>query len=98
MSGDGSPNFPPVQVVCFGGERAGPGDVAVACLVERIGAFAEGPSSAGVAFAEGEIIGGDIVLAAGKAFLGGGELVHESETEVVFLAGEINGSECVAEA
>jgi len=83
--------------VGVGGEGAGPGDVAVAGRVEVIAAFAEDPARGGVTFSQGEVIGGDVVLGFGEAFLGGGELVHEGEAEVVFFAGEIDGSEAARE-
>ena|ERR1041385_1183727 len=73
-----------------GGEGTGPGDVAVAGGVEVIVAFAEDPAGSDVTFAQGEIVRGDVLLGFGEAFLGGGELVHETKAEVVFFAGKID--------
>jgi len=47
--------------------------------------------------AKGEKVRGDVLFAAGKSFLGGGELLHESETEVVLFAAEVDGDETAAE-
>lgn len=77
----------------MGGQSAGPGDIAMAGGVGGIGGFAKDPTGAGEIFAEGEIIGGDVVVAAGEAFFGGGELVHEGEAEVMFFGGEIDFKE-----
>ena len=75
----------------MGGERAGPGDVAVAGGIESVGCFAEDPAAGLIEFAKGEVIGCDVLLGSGETLLGGGKLVHESEAEVVFFAGEIDG-------
>jgi hypothetical protein len=79
------------------GEGAGPGDVAVAGEVERVLGFAEGPFVAGKNFAEGKEVRGDVRLIGGEPFLGGGELVHEGETEVVFFGGEADREEAAGE-
>ena len=81
----------------FGGETTGPGDVAMAGGVQGIGTFAEHPAPALVGFAQGEVIGGDVLLAAGETFLDRGELVHEGEAEVMFFGREIDGSESATE-
>src|SRR5436853_7668521 len=67
------------------GESGRPRDVAVADGVTSVSAFGENPTRAGVNFAQGEEVGGDVLMSAGKAFLGDGELVHEGEAEVVFF-------------
>jgi hypothetical protein len=72
--------------VGVGGEGGGPGDVAVAGQVIVIAAFRENPFGAGVGFAKGEKIGGDVLLGAREAFLAGGKLVHEDEAEVALFA------------
>ncbi len=74
-----------------GGQGASPGDVAVAGGVVVVAAFGEDPLFAGIEFAQGEVVGGDVLLAEGEAFFGGGELVHQGEAEVVFFGGEIDG-------
>ena len=81
-----------------GGEGTGPGDVAMASGIEGVAAFVECPAGAGVNFAEGEIVGGNVLLGAGEAFFGNGELIHESEAEVVFFGGEIDFGEAAAES
>src|SRR5213596_572780 len=48
------------------GESAGPGDVAMASRIEGVAALGEGPARAGVEFAEGEVVGSDVLLGAGK--------------------------------
>ena len=80
----------------MGGERAGPGDVAVASGIEMVGCFAEDPAAGLIEFAKGEVIGCDVLLSSGETLLGGGELVHESKTEVVLFAGEIDGGKFAA--
>jgi len=81
----------------FGGEGAGPGDVAMAGGVVGVGAFGEDPGFADERFPKGEKVGGDILLGAGESFFGDGELVHEGEAEVVFFGGEIDFKEAGAE-
>ena len=71
-------------------ESAGPGDVAMTDRIERIAAFAENPTGAGVLFAQGKVIRGDVLLASGEAFLCGGKLVHQGEAEVVLFAREVD--------
>ena len=83
--------------VGVGSEGAGPGDVAMTGGVEGVAAFVEGPAGAGEDFAEGKIIGGDVLVAAGEAFFSDGELVHEGETEVMFFGGEIDFGEVAGE-
>src|SRR5439155_11621407 len=73
------------------GESAGPGDVTVAGRIDVVAAFAENPLGAGVAFAEGEVIGRDVFLGFRKALFGDGELVHEGEPEVALFCREIHG-------
>src|SRR5258706_16075172 len=48
------------------GEGTGPGDVAMAGGVESVAAFGEDPTGAGVNFAEGEVVRGDVLVRAGK--------------------------------
>src|SRR5258706_9148101 len=48
-------------------------------------------------FAQGEVIGGDVVLGTREALFGDGELVHEREADCVFLGGEIDGGKDTAE-
>ena len=56
-------------VIERGSETAGPCDVAMGVRVERILAFGENPTRAGVMFAKREIIGGDIAMSRrGKRF------------------------------
>src|SRR5882762_9326473 len=62
-----------VGIVGFGGESAGPGDVAMAVRVEGVAALAEGPLVAIKGLAQSEIVSGDVLLAAGEALLGGGK-------------------------
>src|SRR6266705_6074106 len=80
----------------MGGERTGPGDVAVASGVEIVGSFAKDPAAGLIKFAKGEVIGCDVLLSSGETLLGGGKLVHESKTEVVLFAGEIDGGKFTA--
>ncbi len=80
----------------MGGESAGPGDVAVASGIEIVGCFAEDPAAGLIELAEGEVIGCDVLLSSGETLLGGGKLVHESKTEVVLFAGEIDGGKFAA--
>jgi hypothetical protein len=81
-----------------GGECAGPGDVTVAGGVEGVGFFDKGPASAGMDFAEGEEVLGDVGFGAREMFFGVGKLVHEDEAEVMFGGGEIDFKEARAEA
>ena len=74
----------------MGGQCAGPGNVAVACGIEGVSGFAEGPARSRVCFAQGEIIRRYIGLRLGKVFFARGELVHDHESEVVFFAAEIH--------
>jgi hypothetical protein len=46
-----------------------------------------------VDFAQGEVVSANVLLAAGEAFLGGSELVHEGEADVVLFGGEIDRGE-----
>ena len=96
-SPDHGPGIAPFLVVGVSGEGAGPGDVAMAGRVEGVAAFVEDPAGAGVNFAEGEVVGGDVLVRAGEALFAIEKLVHKSEAQVVFLAGEINFEEAAAE-
>jgi len=78
-----------------GGECGSPGDVAMAGGVVSVAAFGEDPFGAVMNFAEGEEVGGDVVMVFGEVFLGGGELVHEGEAEVVLPCGEVDFLEAV---
>src|SRR5207249_2210143 len=80
------------------GEGGSPGEAAMAVWVCGIAAFSEGPFGTAEGFAEGEVIGGDVLLGPGKTLLCGGELVHEGEAEVLFSGGEIDLGEFVTEA
>src|SRR2546430_6334222 len=80
----------------MGGKRAGLADVAVASGIEIVGCFAEEPAAGLKEFAKGEVIGCDVLLSPGETLLGGGKLVHESKTEVVLFAGEIDGGKLAA--
>jgi hypothetical protein len=81
-----------------GGESAGPGNVAVADRIEGVAAFRKGPTRAGVEFAEGEEVGGDILIGTRKAFFSDGELIHEGEAEVLLFPGEIDSEKTAAKA
>ena len=84
------PEGAPALDMGMGGQRAGPGNVAMADWVESIGTFAEGPLVSIEAFAKRKIVGGDVLLGARESFLGDGELVHEGEAKVVFLGSEVD--------
>jgi len=43
--------------------------------------------------AQRRIVGGDVLLAPGKALLRRRELVHQGEADVVFAAGKVDGGE-----
>ena len=58
------------------GEGASPGDVAVAIGIEAVAGFAEEPARGGETFAQGKVIGGDVVLRIRKTLSRGGELVR----------------------
>jgi len=73
------------------GEGSGPGDVAVTGRVEVIGGFTEEPATALISFSQSEIIGGDVLFGFWEAFLGNGELVHESEPMSCFLPEKLTG-------
>src|SRR5436309_10994704 len=74
---NGCTHFTSALSVGMAGQRAGPGDVAVAGGIMAVAAFAEDPLAADKRFAQREVIGGDVRLASGEALLGGGELVHQ---------------------
>src|SRR5882762_9647649 len=86
-----------VGIVGFGGQSAGPGDVAMAVRVEGVAALAEGPFVAVKGLAQSEIVSGDVLLAAGETLLAGGKLVHEAEAEVVFFGAEVDRGKTTAE-
>jgi len=46
-----------------------------------------------IAFAQGEIVCGDVLFGFWKALLRNRKLVHEAETKVMLFAGEIYGAE-----
>ena len=48
-------------------------------------------------FAEGEVIGGDVLVVTRESFFTNGELVHESEAEVVFFGGKVDFEETARE-
>ncbi len=81
-----------MKVVCVGlrGKAGGPGDVTMAGGVARVAAFAEDPFCAGIGFAEGKVVCGDVEFALGESLFGDGELVHQAETEVMLFAREIH--------
>src|SRR5438876_11116223 len=67
--------------------------------VERIGGFGEEPFVAGVVFAKGKEVGGDIAVlfAVGEAFFGDEELVHEGKADGRLLGSEVERAEFPAE-
>jgi len=65
--------------------------------VEVVAGFAKEPTGSGETFAQGKEVGGDVLLGSWKAFSGGGELIHESETEVMFFGGKVDRVEPAAE-
>jgi hypothetical protein len=69
----------------------------VAGRVVVVGAFGEDPALADVVFAESKVVGGDVDFGLGESFLGDGELVHESETQVVFTGAKIDLTEAIGE-
>src|SRR4051812_33994270 len=73
------------------GESTGPGDVAMTGWIVGIVALHKNPAVALKDFAEGEEIGGDVLLAFGETLLGSRELVHEGKAEIMLLAGEVDG-------
>ena len=79
-----------VAAVCFGGEPASPGYVAVRVRVQWVLSFGEKPPGAGVVLAQGEEVGSDVLMGAREAFFGDGKLVHEKEADVVLLTAEID--------
>ena len=97
ISADHAPSTDFAFGVGVSGEGAGPGDVAMADFVQVVRAFAKDPARAFVAFAQGEEVGGDVLLASGEALPGGGELLHEREAEIVLFAAEVDGNEAAAE-
>jgi len=82
--------------VSVGSERGGPGDVAMTSGVELVAALAENPAGALKGFAQGEKIGGDVLVLLRETLLSGGELVHERKAEVMFFGGEVDGGEFAA--
>ncbi len=82
---DGSADRAFVFGMGVSGQRAGPGDVAVARLVVAVAAFGKDPASAVVDFAQSEAVGSDVRIAAGEPFFGDGKLVHYGEAKVVFF-------------
>src|ERR1043165_2764167 len=62
-----------------------------------VAAFGEDPFLAGVGFAQREVIGGNVLVASGKAFFGGGKLVQKGEAQVVLFGGKIDRGETAAE-
>jgi len=62
---------PTVGSVRFGGQSAGPGDVAVAGGIEGVAAFGEHPAATGKGFAQRKIVRSDVFVAAREAFLAG---------------------------
>src|SRR3954466_3086921 len=54
-------------------ESSSPGDIAVAVGVKGVAAFRENPARAGVGFAQGEEVGGDVRLIFGEMFFRIGE-------------------------
>jgi len=75
------------------GERTGPGDVAMAGGIAGVLSFGEDPTITLKDLAERKEIGGDVLLAFREPFLGGGKLVHESETKVMLFAGKVDRGE-----
>jgi hypothetical protein len=96
LAGEG-PGFGSFDGMGVGREGSGPGDVAVTSGVEGVTGLTEDPLAADEGFAEGEEIGGDIVVAFGKAFFATGELIHEGEAEVRFFGAEVDFGEAAGE-
>src|SRR5215472_5854282 len=80
-----------------GGEGASPGEVAMAGGVEQVAAFGEFPGFAREQFAEGKIVLRDVRLILGEYFFGDAQLVHQRETQVVFLEDEVDGLKLTGE-
>jgi hypothetical protein len=78
--------------VGMAGQRAGPGDVAVAGRVVSVAAFTEDPFAADKGFAQRQVIGGDVRLASRETLFGGGELVHQREAKILLFGSEVKGS------
>jgi len=57
-----------------------------------VGAFAEDPAGAVEGFAEREVVGGDVLFASGKSFLGGRELVHQGESMSCFRMAKLTAA------
>ncbi len=74
----------------FTRQGASPGDIAMARRVERVFAFGEIPFVAVEHFFERIVIAGDIVFAAREPLLRDAQLVHQVETKVMLLAGEVH--------
>src|SRR4051812_35026113 len=81
--------------VSVGGERASPGDVAVAGGVVNVAPFTENPLGSIVRFADCKIIAGDVLLSSGDPLSRNGKLVHESEAKITFLRAEIHRQKAV---
>ena len=77
-------------------QRTCPGDVTMTDRVQRVPAFAKRPTAAIETLAQRKIIGRDVLFAYGKALLRNGELVHQREPEVMFLARKIHRNEPAA--
>ena len=75
------------------GQGAGPGDIAVTGRVIGIVTFHKNPTVTLEDFTEGKEVGGNVLMAFGKALPGGGELVHEGQAEIMLLAGEVDTCE-----
>ena len=79
-------------------QRACPGNIAMTDRIQRIPAFAEHPAAAIETLAQRKIIGRDVLFAHGKALLRNGELVHQREPEIMFLARKIHRDKRTAES
>src|SRR4051812_22531793 len=87
-----------VGAVGFGCEGARPGDVAMGVWIERVLGFGEEPAGAGIMFAQGEEVRGDILLRSGEALFSHSKLVHEEKPHVVLFAGEVHTEEGTGKA
>src|SRR5260221_217853 len=94
-NGDADAAFAPVMG--FGGESARPRDVAMAGGVRAVAAFAEDPFRAGKSFAEGKIVGGDVLFVSGETLFRDRKLVHEGEAKVVLFGSEVDGQKTPGE-
>ena|ERR1043166_5366025 len=65
--------------------------------IRGVSAFGKDPARAGADFAQGEEVGGDVLMRAGKAFFGNGKLVHQGKAEIVLFRSEVDFDEAGGE-